>query len=75
MTTRIPKPSILDYLLRAMGKKRAVYIGPLEDNINQYAYKVAKKERFLTALLRPKDKPLPEGCIDLFEFLKLKKSK
>jgi len=67
MTIRLPQPSILDHLLRAMGKKRAVYLPRPQGERGQYAYMVARKESFLKALLRPKDEPLHDGCVDVFE--------
>jgi hypothetical protein len=68
-TIRLPKPSILDHILRAMGKKRAVYIPLSQGEKGQYAYMVARKESFLRALLRPRSRPLPEGCVDVFEIV------
>ncbi len=67
MTIRLPKPSIPDHLLRAIGKKRAVYIPMPRGEKGQYAYMVARKESFLRALLRPRNRPLPDGCVDVFE--------
>jgi hypothetical protein len=65
MTIRIPKKTIGDKVLKALGKKRGVHL-PTEGykQFGPYAYATAKKESFLRALLRPKDAPLPEGMVD-----------
>jgi hypothetical protein len=68
MTIRIPEKTIGDKLLKTLGKKRGIHI-PTEDyrQFGPYVYSTARKESFLRALLRPKDRPLPEGMIDIWE--------
>jgi hypothetical protein len=66
MTIKIPKKTIGDRVLKALGKKRGVRI-PTEtySQFGPYVYATAKKENFVKALLRPKDEPLPEGMVAL----------
>jgi hypothetical protein len=66
MTIKIPKKTIGDRVLKALGKKRGVQI-PAETHkqFGPYAYATAQKESFLKALLRPKDEPLPDGMVDI----------
>ncbi len=68
MTMLLPRPNILDRLLRALGKKRGVFL-PAEDseNFGPYAYSTGQKESFVRALLRSGRTPLPDGLIDIFE--------
>ena len=66
MTIRIPRKTIGDKVLKALGKKRGVHI-PAETykQFGPYAYATAQKESFLRALLRPKNEPLPEGMVEI----------
>jgi hypothetical protein len=65
MTIKIPKKTTGDRVLKALGKKRGVHI-PAETykEFGPYAYATAQKESFLSALLRPKNEPLPEGMVE-----------
>ncbi len=65
MTIRLPKLTIADKLLKALGKKRGVSI---PRNIDQYSYHKALKENFWKALFRSKGEELPLGLIDIFDF-------
>ena len=58
MTIKIPPPDIWDKILSFFGKKRALFIPP--DN-EKYAYKIARRENFVCALLRPRRKELSDG--------------
>jgi len=66
MTIKIPKKTIGDKVLKALGKKRGVHI-PAETykEFGPYAYAAAKKENFLRALIRPKNEPLPKGMVEI----------
>jgi hypothetical protein len=66
MTIKIPKKTIGDKVLKALGRKRGVQI-PTEiyKEFGPYAYATGQKESFVKALLRPKNAPLPEGMVDL----------
>jgi len=67
MTIVIPKPDLLDILLRTLGKKRGVVMGGEKaDETGSETYYVPKKESPIRALLRPSAKALPEGMIDVF---------
>ncbi len=55
-TIRIPGPSLLDCLLRVLGKKRGIFIPEPPEGTD--AYILARKEPFLRALLRPKGQDL-----------------
>jgi len=69
MTIKIPKETIGDKFLKALGKKRGVQIpADAHKKFGPYAYATAQKESFLRALLRLKDRPLPEGMVDLHSF-------
>ncbi len=65
MTMLIRPPNWADHLLAVFGKRRAVFVG----NSLQFpppsphGFQYAPQESFLKALLRPKDKPLPEGWV------------
>lgn len=65
MTIRIPDPDIGDKILGYFAKKRALIFpnGRLESQgIDVYA--TAVKERFWTALLRPRNAQLPDDAVD-----------
>jgi hypothetical protein len=67
MTIVIPKPDLIDKLLRLIGKKRGVVVhGETTDPNSTQTYYAPKKESPLRALLRPACKPLPNGMIDIF---------
>lgn len=67
MTIVIPKPDLLDRLLRVLDKKRGVAVyGETTDANNTQSYVAPKKESLLTALFRPSRDPLPDGMIDIF---------
>lgn len=74
MTIRMPQASLLDRLLKLIGKKRGVRFpdGAMEQ-FGQHVYAKAVKENFWNALLRPSGQPLPEGYIDLFEIENFRK--
>ena len=45
MTIKLPKPSILDWFLHFIGKKRGVYIPTkVYENHGQYVFAVCKKD-------------------------------
>ena len=69
MTFKFPKQNILDKILRFLGKKRGVII-PTEtyDKFSPYVYVKARKENFWKALLRPRNRDLPGGMINIFSF-------
>jgi hypothetical protein len=66
MTIKLPKKTIGDKVLKALGKKRGVQI-PAEAHkqFGPYTYATAQKESFLRALLRPKNEPLPKGMVEI----------
>lgn len=67
MTIKIPEPNILDKFLKFIGKKRAVKIPTnVYEKYGQHAYVVGHRESFWKALIRPKNKELPEGTADIF---------
>jgi hypothetical protein len=59
MTIRIEPPSAPDRFLAPLGKKRAVYV----PDDTRGGYMVARREGFLSALLRPKWKDPPRGWV------------
>ncbi len=61
MTIIFSEPTFGDKLLAFMGKKRAVFIPNIYGRFGKYAYGRAIKEPFLRALIRPKNKDLPDG--------------
>lgn len=58
MTIQIEQHGILDSILACLGKKRAVFI-PKQTGLA--GYRVAPRESFLRALLRPSGSKLPDG--------------
>lgn len=67
MTIVIPRPDLLDQLLRLIGKKRGVEInGETAEPGSAQSYFAPRKENFLKALLRPSGRVLPKGVIDIF---------
>lgn len=60
MTINIPNMNIVDKLLAALGKRRAVYI---PENAVQKPYGVsrAQKESLIRTILRSKNESLPDG--------------
>ena len=67
MTIVIPKPDLIDRLLRLLGKKRGVAVhGETTDPNSTQSYVAPKKESPLRALFRPSGEPLPDGMIDIF---------
>lgn len=76
MTIRMPKESLPDKILKALGKKRGVKIpaGVFKkfDPQKVDVYAIAQKESFWKALLRSKDEELPEDFFNLYDFEKLK---
>jgi hypothetical protein len=76
MTIAMPKESVADWILRALGKKRGVKVpeGLFEkfDPRQVDVYVVAQKESFWKALLRSKDEALPDEYVNLYDFKKLK---
>jgi hypothetical protein len=71
MTIKIPRKSIGDRVLKALGKKRGLQISsrPYE-RFGRYAYFSATKESFWKALFRPRNAELPEGMIDIDDYVK-----
>jgi hypothetical protein len=76
MTIRIPKESLPDKILKALGKKRGVKIpaGVFKkfDPQKVDVYVIAQKESFWKALLRSNDEELPDEFFNLYDFEKLK---
>jgi len=69
MTIVIPKPGLIDKLLRRIGKKRGVVVqAETMDPSGTQIYFAPKKESALKALRRPSGKALPEGVSDIFTF-------
>ncbi len=67
MTIKIPEPNIFDKFLKSIGKKRAVIIPKnVYEKYGHHAYVVCQRESFWKALIRPKNKKLPEGTVDIF---------
>jgi hypothetical protein len=58
MTLRIQSLGLPDRILSMLGKERAVFIPPMNE---QYGYYIARRESFLRALLRSRSKSPPEG--------------
>lgn len=70
MTIKIPEPTFADKALKIIGKKRGVIIPSAEyDKIGSYSYAIVKKESFIKALLRPTNKPLPSGMVNIYTFI------
>lgn len=68
MTIKLPEPNIFDKFLHVIGKKRGVFIPTkVHEKYGQYVYTIGKKENFWNALLRPKNAPLLDGFIDIFD--------
>ena len=68
MTIKIPGPSFSNKILKALGEKRAVFL-PTKENYGkhgQYLYAIGIKENFWKALVRTKNRKLPEGTVDIF---------
>ena len=74
MTILIPKKNIFDRLLKMLGKKRGVNIESAfvqqRKFTSKYGYSpggifLVRKESFFKALLRSKNKHLPEGMRDI----------
>ena len=63
MTIEITEPDWTDRLLRRMGKRRAILIPDGEARFGPFVYARARKEPFLSALLRPRNAPPPAGWI------------
>jgi len=78
MTIKIHKKNVLDLILVAFGKKRAILL-PNDIAFNysrddsRYVYCDAQKEPFLKALLRSSNTPLPDGWIYIDEINHFKK--
>jgi hypothetical protein len=60
MSIVIQPPNIIDTILSALGKQRAVLI-PNTNQDQKYGIYVARRESFLRALFRPKGQPPPVG--------------
>ena len=68
MTIKIPKPNFFDYILKVLGKKRAVKISDgVYEKFGPYVYAKAQKENFWQALLRPKGVNPPKDYIYIDE--------
>lgn len=72
VTIKIPGPSLGDFILNALGKKRGILIPDPPEGMDVTVS--PRKEPFLRALLRPKKHPLPEGWVDYYEMLKAGKA-
>jgi hypothetical protein len=59
VTIRIEPPSLLDRILGWIGKRRAVFI----PDDRHSGYMMARRESFLSALLRRKGKQPPTGWV------------
>jgi len=67
MTIKIPEPNIFDKILKSIGKKRAVKIpAKIYEKYGQHIYVVGQRENFWKAFMRPKNKKLPEGTVDIY---------
>jgi hypothetical protein len=67
MTIVIPKPGLMDKLLRRIGKKRGVAVqGETTDPSETQFYFATRKESLLSAILRPCRAALPVGMADIF---------
>jgi hypothetical protein len=66
MTIRIPKPNLADNFLKMIGKKRAVKLPTNMGKFGNHFQALGIKESFWTALIRPKNRMLPEGTVDVF---------
>lgn len=66
MTIRIPKPNLADKFLRMIGKKRVVKLPSSMGKFGHYYQVTGIKECFWKALIRPKNRMLPEGTVDIF---------
>lgn len=66
MTIRIPKPNFADKFLRLIGKKRAVRLPTNMGRLGPHFQVVGIRESFWKALIRPKNRMLPEGTVDVF---------
>lgn len=67
MTIVIPKPGLIDKMLRLIGKKRGVVVqAETMDPSGTQIYFAPKKESALKAMCRPLGKALPEGMSDIF---------
>jgi hypothetical protein len=66
MTIRIPSPNLADRFLRLIGKKRAVRLPTNMGKLGQYYHVVGIKESFWKAFIRPKNRTLPEGTVNVF---------
>jgi phosphopantetheinyl transferase (holo-ACP synthase) len=71
MTYRMPAESLGDWILRKLGKRRAVFFPRAgTPAIESYSNVWVAKESFWKALLRPTSAPLPEGSANLYELRK-----
>ena len=69
MTIRLPQRNILDDTLQLFGKKRAVIMPQgMIDKSGPYSTILARKESFFAALLRPKNRKLPDGLVYMEDF-------
>jgi hypothetical protein len=69
MTIVIPKPGIVDKLLRLLGKQRGVILQrETMDFPGAQVYFAPRKESALKAILRPNTEALPPGMADIFTF-------
>jgi hypothetical protein len=66
MTIRIPKPSMADRFLRILGKRRAVQLPSNMGQFGDHFQAVGIKESFWKALIRPKNRKLPESTVNIF---------
>ncbi len=70
MTIRIPKKTILDYILAWFGKSRGVIIpAGTHKKTGPHSYVVAKRENIFKALFRSKNSPLPERMLSSDELI------
>jgi hypothetical protein len=69
MTINFPQPGFWDRFLRKIGKRRGVYVpSKTYEKFGPYIFATARKESFWRSLFRPKDKQLPDGYVDIFDY-------
>jgi hypothetical protein len=60
MTVRIQPSGLADRILALLGKRRAVFLPPMEA---PFGYYIARREGFFRALRRPRGAPPPTGWV------------
>lgn len=70
MTILMPKKTIGDKILKALGKNRGVIL-PTPKQMQKFgihAQYMAKEENFFKALFRSKNAKLPDGMVDIDQY-------